>query len=246
MNNVHFTQSHFIFILGLLAYFHPAIHTLAVGVDKEMFFTLNGSLAYSNAWQNLMMLLNHKYEKIALPIALISINLYIILKAKKEERVKYISYTIITLLFLEFAIALNYYLFSDLMEVRRASPSIVLKPFISLTDIFNNPLVKTVSDKSFPGDHAFVLTVWSIITWQYASRCVRAVIFTIGLFIIPARLVGGAHWFSDVAFSMAFGYLLCSYLIGTSAWHKATNSLESFLLKYTKGKLPKKKKAKVK
>jgi Kdo2-lipid A phosphotransferase len=236
MNNVHFSQSHFIFILLLLAYFHPSIHTLAVGVDKEIFFTLNGSLEYSEVWQYVMMLLNHKYEKIVLPILLLIINLYIILNAKREERLKYISYTIVTLLFLEFAIALNYYLFSDLMGVKRASPSMILKPFISLTEIFNNPFVKTVSEKSFPGDHAFVLTVWSIITWQYSNRCIKVVIFTIGLFIIPARLVGGAHWFSDVAFSMAFGYLLCSYLIGTSAWNKSTNSLEGFLLKYFKKK----------
>lgn len=244
MSNVHFSQSHFIFILGLLAYFHPAIHSLAVGVDKQMFYTLNGTLAYSHAWQYVMMLLNHKYEKIVLPIVLLCINLQIILQADKNVRMKYISYTIITLIFLEFAIALNYYLFSDLMEIKRASPSLVLKPFISLTDIFHNPLVKTVSDKSFPGDHAFVLMVWSIVTWQYANRSMKTLIFIICAAVIPARLVGGAHWFTDVTFSMAFGYLLCSYLIGTSAWSKATNSLEGFLLKYFKKKPLKKKKAK--
>ena len=127
---------------------------------------------------------------------------------------------------------MNYYLFSVLLEVKRHSPSLVLKPFISLTDIFNNPLVKTISKSSFPGDHAFVTACWAIITWFYASDGYRKVITFVSVIIISARLVGGAHWFSDVAFSLLFAYFLTSYLIGTNLWEKITKSLEKALIKY--------------
>lgn len=231
-SNNHLLLSPLLFVTLLAFYFNPLTQNLAQQLDAQIFFLLNGSLKNCSLWQSFFMAMNHKYEKIVVPFVFLATNLTIVFIAKKKERMKFISYTLITLLFLELAVAINFILFSRVIIIDRQSPSLLLTPFISLTEIFSNQLVKTVSYSSFPGDHAFVTSCWAMLTWSYAPNKIRALILLIALIIIPARVVGGAHWFSDIMFSISFAYLITSYLTYTKAWAFCTNFVIKILSRY--------------
>lgn len=88
---------------------------------------------------------------------------------------------------------------SDLLHVRRLSPTLTFPDAVRLSELVNWVTVKDRGATVFPGDHAFALFAGIGFFWLHASRQL-AVTATVVLlpFVLP-RIAVGAHWLTDVA-----------------------------------------------
>jgi len=79
----------------------------------------------------------------------------------------------------------------------RLSPTLVLEPHYKLTELVPWINAKDASSRSFPGDHATVLLLFSIFIHAFCGRRYAWIYILVIIFSLP-RLVSGAHWFTDV------------------------------------------------
>lgn len=90
---------------------------------------------------------------------------------------------------------------AETLSAPRLSPSRALYPnFHNLLDLVPQWQAKVYSEHSFPSDHAAVVFVWALFIVHSSSSRGRWLAFLYALFISTPRLVGGAHWFTDVLF----------------------------------------------
>lgn len=103
-------------------------------------------------------------------------------------------------------------IFVTILELKRQSPSMVLKPFINLSELFDSTSVKISSGSSFPGGHAFSAAFWAIFTCTFAKKKYWILVWAVAFPIIINRLFSGAHWLSDVV----VGVLLAWFMVSAS------------------------------
>ncbi|MES1927060.1 phosphatase PAP2 family protein [Salinisphaera sp. T31B1] len=82
-------------------------------------------------------------------------------------------------------------------DISRDSPSLVLEPFTRLSEQVDFA-VKDHSPKSFPGDHATVVAVFTFLLWFFAGPRYGLVSALLAALLVLPRLVSGAHWTTDV------------------------------------------------
>lgn len=85
------------------------------------------------------------------------------------------------------------------IHVGRPSPTMVLESAFLMSQHIDWITTKDSSGNSFPSDHGtvailFTLFLWHFAGWRYALYGFIAIAFS----VMP-RMVGGAHWFTDVA-----------------------------------------------
>ena len=85
----------------------------------------------------------------------------------------------------------------------RLSPSLVLEPVFRLSEVVTSVKVKDVSGNSFPGDHGTAVSLFTLFIWAFSGwkRGVAALVLAV-LAVLP-RLMGGAHWITDLAVGSA-------------------------------------------
>lgn len=74
--------------------------------------------------------------------------------------------------------------------------------------------IKDRSSRSFPGDHASVLLLWTAFLSLFTRGKRLLLVWLTGIFLLLPRLVAGAHWLSDnlvgggfvVMQTLAWGY----------------------------------------
>jgi membrane-associated phospholipid phosphatase len=79
----------------------------------------------------------------------------------------------------------------------RLSPSLVLEPVYKLTELVPWITAKDASSRSFPGDHATVLLLFSVFMHVFCGKSYKLLYLLVVIFTLP-RLVSGAHWLTDV------------------------------------------------
>jgi membrane-associated phospholipid phosphatase len=87
---------------------------------------------------------------------------------------------------------------SHFLGEARHSPSLVLQPAYRLSELVPEINPKDSSKHSFPGDHALVLFMVSICIWFFAGRERGMLAIGISSLEVFPRLVGGAHWLTDI------------------------------------------------
>jgi Kdo2-lipid A phosphotransferase len=110
---------------------------------------------------------------------------------------------------------------SDLLQVRRLSPTLTFADAVRLSELVTWVQVKDRGSTVFPGDHAFALFAGIGFFWLHASRKL-AIIATMSLlpFALP-RIAVGAHWLTDVAVGgvcMALLMLSAAYATPLASW----------------------------
>lgn len=206
-------MSHIALVSALLLWFNPLTHPLCQKLDIWIFQVLNGSLTYE-FWQSFWGLLNHRRETSINLILAALFNIWAIIDTKdpklRSVRIKQIIYFWI---FFQIGFTLQDILFNKLLHIERASPSLCVQPVIKLSEILQNTNIKDTSTHSFPGGHAFSLIYWASFTLLSSSKRIGilSIIFAITL-CIP-RLISGAHWASDVVFSVLLALLWLSWTL---------------------------------
>lgn len=164
------------------------------GLDRAVFFTLNGSLADGGAWARFWAMANHRSFDLA--SALLVAVLYARFALAEDRRYLVERIALFFAIFL-FTLVMIEFSNGTLEELKRHSASMVLEPVYRLTELVPDINAKDYSASSFPGDHATVLLMFTGYFWFAAGWRYGVIVALIALLFSMPRVVGGAHWFTD-------------------------------------------------
>lgn len=197
-------------LLLLLVWVIPATRAAIAPFDDWVFRQLNGSLTLSPAWAQMWAFLNtRKFDLLA---GLLMGLFFVIPGLAYRGREWIVAGFEFAGVFLAFSLAR---LLVSGLSAPRPSPSRHHYPnFNSLLELVPGVEGKVFSDHSFPSDHAAVVFVWALFLLYSSRRPGRWLAVPYALLISTPRLVGGAHWVSDVllgsvplaAFGFSWGY----------------------------------------
>lgn len=77
------------------------------------------------------------------------------------------------------------------------SPTLVHEDVNLITQLVDFS-TKDASSRSFPGDHGLMLMLFTAFLWRFAGRIVGLVSAAFAVLLSLPRILGGAHWFSDI------------------------------------------------
>jgi membrane-associated phospholipid phosphatase len=220
---------HAIALALLLSFVWPAGFFAWRAADEQVFFALNSSLESGGTWAWLWAWANTRYKDLALAVVMLCFLIFPKLGIPRSELQKtFIGFVV--LLFLLLPLRYFFYEFSKAMDLTGPSPSRVLEPAYLLTELFPSIPAKDASSRSFPGDHATILLLWA----GYLLMCSRHLMAYVAAFIatlmIFPRLVGGAHWLSDIIVGgLVIALPILAWGFYTPLLHKCTNSLAKHL-----------------
>ena len=206
-------STHIALSTALILWFSPITQPFCKQLDIWIFEAFNGSLTYG-WWQKFWGILNHRREVTVNLIFAALLNVWAIGSTKnKSLRVIRIKQLLYFWICFEIGFTLQDVIFNKWLCVQRDSPSLVLQPVIKLSEILQNINIKDSSTHSFPGGHAFALAYWASFSWLISPKKIAfiSVLFA-GLLCFP-RLMSGAHWASDVLFSILIALLWLSWTL---------------------------------
>ncbi len=212
----------------LFAWALPSSQTLCSMVDERTFFFLNSSLLYSREWQLLWGYLNHPNENWLNVCVMFGINIIGIFSLPKPQRRAGIVGVLYFWLFFQLVLLMTHCIFAKWLVVQRASPSTIFTPLVILSDTLSMPDLKTVSYNCFPAGHAIVAVYWAKFTFLYSKPKVYPIVLATVAFLLLPRLFTGAHWLSDIVFSIFYALLWFAIAHGTPLFALATRCIDQF------------------
>jgi len=223
------TQYSLLVSISLLLWIIPTTRLFCIWLDAKTFEALNSSLLYSRAWQLLWGYLNHPNESWLNVIFLIAVNIVGIYSLPNFRRRKALAGVIYFWVFFQFVLLFTNKFFAGWLDIHRASPSLVISPWVLLTDSLNIASLKVSSTNSFPAGHALVLIFWAKFTMLYSKPWVHKLAWLTVLVLILPRMFSGAHWLSDVVFTVCYSLLWFEIAAGTPLFGFATRNIEKLI-----------------
>lgn len=221
------TKNLLLVLACLLVWFMPALHAFWQKLDVACYALLNQSLLHSRAWQLFWGYLNHPNETWLNLVAMGSINILAIATLCKEKRPRAISLVIYFWFFFQLVLLFTQKAFIGGLHLQRHSPSIVHEPWLILSEALGIGNIKVYSHCCFPAGHVLVLVFWAKFTLLYCNDQIKKlVIFTAVLLTLP-RLFSGAHWLSDILFTIVYSWFWFTVAIGTPLYSYITKTIET-------------------
>ena len=175
--------------------------------DLATFLRVNGWLADSPRWADLVAITNNRLFDLAALACMGLILAICFFRAEGQERRRLVAMGIVMLLG---ALAINQ--FGHLLPVSRPSPTLMVEGALRVTEISAIPTKDSSSD-SFPGDHALFLMIFAGFALRYLPRWAGVIsVLMVPLFSAP-RILAGAHWLTDVYVGALCLALLCLPLL---------------------------------
>lgn len=227
MNYKKLSFSFLFFTFIYLSWLIPLTRAVWDAFDTQGFLWLNSWITRSHLAQNFWGLMNHKLTDWLYDLVMLSFVLYYIFKpngkAKKEKTLEIficILYCVLVIVFV------NRYLVSELIHVRRLSPSLVVDGATRLSSFIDWFKIKETHHACFPGDHGTTAILFSLIIFYSCGYRVGLCALAIStLFILP-RIIVGAHWITDVAIgSFSISALSLALLFYTGLFERIKNKL---------------------
>lgn len=162
--------------------------------DVAFFRFLNGSLPQAQWWQQLWAIgNNHFFDFLALLLMLWLVFDYITGEERRHvpERMAVVVTIVVTILVAS--------VLTNIMDSgERASPTAALEGAFMLSEHVTWLQTKDISHNSYPSDHATILLMMSLMLWHFAGRKAGLLMLAAGLFFTFPRVIGGAHWLTDI------------------------------------------------
>ena len=214
----------------------PPVRALWDVLDVAVFRALNGTLAWGKAWQVVWAIANNRGFDAVVGFFFFGLCAWYCLAGGGRYMWRRAARLLVALVVMSFFAGMSSAAI-DIVEYRRRSPSLVLDNPYLLEDLVPEIPCKDSSKSSFPADHAFV-SFWVaafFLIWAPRRFGVAAVVLLI-VSILP-RLVGGAHWATDLAVGSTT--MLFTGLGLMTFWplrrRRAERWLEAFLRRRTPG-----------
>jgi len=168
-------------------------------IDEQVFFTLNGMLADNQPMAVFWALLNNRgFDLVPAFLFLALFWRYMVGGGPREESFERVVGCVLMVFYLLLVIKLE----SLILNVSRTSPTLILDPSHSLTEMVPWLPVKdsfSSGTSGFPSSQGIVSIMLSIFLIRcYGFRALGWGIGIILLFILP-QLAGGLHWVTDIA-----------------------------------------------
>jgi membrane-associated phospholipid phosphatase len=176
----------------------PATRAWWDALDESAFRALNGTLASGEGWQTFWAWANWRGADTVPALFMLALLGWWIFGGGRAT----LGRRIAGLIAFAFALLLMRDLVGTTLEEglewRRRSPTLLLPDVHLLSQLVPAVDAKDISGKSFPGDHAFALIAVATFLWHHvgARRGLFALV-VLTPFMLP-RLVGGAHWLTDI------------------------------------------------
>lgn len=220
------TLSFTLLALIIATYIFQPLYSFATYIDEEAFFMFNNSLSNNYYWQLLWFCMNHEAEKYLNLLAFVLVNVYIVSREPEESRIILTWHLLMMFIFMQIAFIIKEYLFLD---NSRLSPSLVLQPFVSLSEVFSSDQVKIESKSSFPSGHAFMGAFWAIYTCTFIRKKYWPLVWGIASLFIVNRLFSGAHWATDIVSGIILAWVLVSIFVYTPIQFYSTKFFRKIL-----------------
>ena len=183
----------------LLSFLIPEGHALWRSLDAQVFYALNGTLADGGDWTRFWAWANVRSSDLITGIVLlISLTFPGFGLQRNQLQPAFIGFVFL-LLFVMFPIRYSLYKWASAYGYSGPSPSMTLSPSNLFRELTPDIPAKDRSGRSFPGDHATVLWCWvGVMAYHIRQRIMVLIPLTLALLFMSPRLVGGAHWMTDV------------------------------------------------
>ncbi|GGX94433.1 lipid A 1-diphosphate synthase [Litchfieldella qijiaojingensis] len=165
-------------------------------LDDAIFFTTNAWLHDANTlWVAIVALLNNRLFDVGSMLLLLGLFVWAMARDPVREH-RLLRWGGIGITMLLTAGLLNRAV-RYAISYTHPSPTLVYDNTNLLTDLVDFS-TKAVSSNSFPGDHGMMLMLFTAFLWRFSGRTVGLVSALCVVILSAPRILGGAHWFSDV------------------------------------------------
>ncbi|MGN7610777.1 phosphatase PAP2 family protein [Magnetococcales bacterium HHB-1] len=205
---------HLLAILILLSWLIPFSRQGWDIFDQQIYRYLNGSLLWGESWQAFWAIANWRpFDLVPGTIILIMLGLWLRQSPSLKEANRRIIQIALFALLIGFIKVVSFEIIVDLFDFRRLSPTRIFDDGLRLTEMVTWIKTKDSSGSSFPGDHALVMILLTGFFFFHQGRKAgfQALVLLFP-FYLP-RLVGGAHWSTDILIGS-----LCLGLLGLAWW----------------------------
>ena len=185
-----------LFVLALLlSWFTTPVRPVWDALDVRVFFALNGTLESGDIWRWCWAAANTRLFDLVTALSFAAVYATFVFRGGWTHAATRVAGGIFLLAFTVFTldVSSNYVYTFD-----RDSPSLVLEPAYRISDMIAAIKVKDTSGSSFPGDHGTAVLLFTIFIWFLCGRRYGLVAAAIAFVAVWPRMVGGAHWVTDL------------------------------------------------
>ncbi len=187
-------------------------HGLWLTLDKGIFYFFNEALSASKAFALFVGIVNLRVFDVVAFVAMLGIY-YSYYRKSNVEGKRWLF--CIGVAMLVSAVIIKQ--FDKLLPIDRVSASVYFDQLyhnVNWVSQLSGLAAKDKSASSFPGDHGMMLLIFAVYMWKYIGK--DAFIKGLAVFVIFSlpRIMGGAHWFTDVYVgSVSFVLLVLSWIL---------------------------------
>jgi membrane-associated phospholipid phosphatase len=203
---VVFVSGYVLSIVYLASWFFEPTSTLWRALDEKVFWALDASLAWGTGWQVLWAAANNRAVDVVAALGMIGLFAHFVLRQARDRTNFFVAVGVLLtgLIYVGSRISVA-------IDVGRLSPTLVHPDAHHISELVSWIPTKDSAYNCFPGHHALVLFICAGVITYYLPRAYAITAWVLAAVFMAPRLVGGAHWFTDLLVGSAAiaGFVLC-------------------------------------
>jgi membrane-associated phospholipid phosphatase len=188
--------------------------------DLTVFRKLNGTLEWGTAWQTVWAVANWRPFDAVVGLILVVTLIIAVRRRFADHPIRAAaSFLIFLLTLVTTKEIVSGWVIETVFVYHRGSPTYVLEGTHRLSELVDWIECKDVSPWSFPGDHGFVLLMCAFYATYLGHRRATVAAWLVAVLGVMPRLIGGAHWPTDIIVGSGTMALLASAFLFATPLH---------------------------
>lgn len=214
-------------VLCFAAWFLPQTGIFLNPLDIDISIYLNQFIG-QNYWTYFWGTFNKNFENYLNQVVMILIMIYHIWQA--DKKIHAVAQLITIYSFLLLGIFLVQLMFIDIFNIRKPSPTLSIANFVNISELLQDPGIKSQSNRSFPSGHTFAMFYWAIFTLKFLPKNLSALVWISAVFFSLPRLMVGAHWPSDIIASIFIANFYVQLIVSTPLYYLYNKAVEMIIM----------------